>query len=66
MVAEHYGTEPSSRLTRWRLRLFEFNFEVRYNKGRDNHYSDALSGLLTGSPTEDDDIDDIPAFAIEE
>ena len=56
-------TEPSSRLTRWRLRLAEFDFTMAYKKGADNHHADALSRLLTGSPTvEDDDEEEIPAF----
>ena len=59
-------TEPSSRLTRWRLRLAEFDFEVRYKKGKDNQHADALSRLLTASPTVDNDEDEIPSFLLEE
>ena len=59
-------TEPSGRLTRWRLRLSEFNFSIKYKKGADNHHADALSRLLTGAPTVNDDENDvIPTFMIE-
>ena len=58
-------TEPSGRLTRWRLRLSEFKFDIKYKKGADNHHADALSRLLTGSPTINDDENDvIPTFMI--
>ena len=56
-------TEPSSRLTRWRFRLVEFDFTISYKKGAENHNSDDLSRLLTGSTTvEDEDEEEIPAF----
>ena len=56
-------TEPSSLLTRWRLQLAEFEFTIAYKKGADNHHADALSRLLTGSPTvEDEDEEEIPAL----
>lgn len=35
--------EPNSRLTRWRLKLSEFNFTVVYKKGKANTNADALS-----------------------
>lgn len=35
--------EPNSRLTRWRLRLSEYDFSVHYKKGRTNTNADALS-----------------------
>ena len=54
-------TEPSGRLTRWRLRLAEFDFTFAYKIGAENHQTDALSRLLTGSPPiEDEDEEDIP------
>lgn len=37
--------EPNSKLTRWKLRLSEFNFEVIYKKGRQNTNADALSRI---------------------
>lgn len=58
-------TEPSTRFTRWRHGLAEFDFELRYSKRKDNHHADALSGLLTASPTVHDSEDDIPYFLLE-
>ena len=56
-------TEPSSRLTRWRLRVAEFDFTIAYKKGAENNHADPLSMLLTGSRTiKDEDEEDIPAF----
>lgn len=58
--------ETSSSLTRWRLRLTEFDFEVSYKKGNEDHHEDALSRLLTGYPTVEDDEYKIPSFILEE
>lgn len=56
-------SEPSGRLTRWRLLLAEFNFQIKYKKGADNHHADALSRLLIASPTVDHGDDDyFPTF----
>lgn len=35
--------EPNSRLTRWRLKLAEFNYTIIYKKGKSNTNADALS-----------------------
>lgn len=35
--------EPNSRLTRWRLKLSEYDFTVVYKKGKNNTNADALS-----------------------
>lgn len=59
-------TDPSSRITGWRLRLAEFDFEVGFKKGKDNQHADALLRLLTESPTVEDDEDEIPSFLLEE
>ena len=58
-------SEPSGRLTRLRLLLVELYFEIAYKKGSMNHHGDALSRLLTGSPTVDPDEDDyeFPIFS---
>lgn len=37
--------EPNSRLTRWRLRLSEYDFTVIYKKGKFNTNADALSRI---------------------
>lgn len=37
--------EPNSRLTRWRLRLSEYDFTVTYKKGKANSNADALSRI---------------------
>ena len=57
-------TEPSARLTRWRLRLAEFDFDIKCNKGKENHFADAMSRLHTNGETEVGDDDDIPSFRL--
>lgn len=37
--------EPNSRLTRWRLKLSEYNFSVIYKQGKSNTNADALSRI---------------------
>ena len=37
--------EPNSRLIRWRLKLEEFDFVIKYKKGKENHVADALSRI---------------------
>lgn len=38
---------PSSRLMRWRLKLEEYNFEIRHTPGKFNYTADALSRIDT-------------------
>ncbi len=59
--------DPSGRLMRWRLRLAEYDFNICYKKGANNHHADAMSRLATLSPanTESDDEDD-PLFWLED
>lgn len=44
--------KPSGRLMRWRLRLGEFEFDVRYKKGHLNAQADVLSRLRTSGEKE--------------
>lgn len=37
--------EPNSKLVRWRLKLSEFDYEIRYKKGTKNGNADALSRI---------------------
>lgn len=37
--------EPNSKLTRWRLRLQEYDFETKYKAGKQNTNADALSRI---------------------
>lgn len=39
----HSFEEPNSKITRWRLRLAEYDYEVIYKNGRQNTNADALS-----------------------
>ena len=39
--------DASNRLARWRLRLLEFDFEIKYRKGAENTVADAISRLPT-------------------
>lgn len=41
------GSKASGRITRWRLRLAEFDCELQHKPGRWHHVPDALSRLLT-------------------
>ncbi len=47
---------------RWRLRLSEFDFEVRYKKGKVNSQADALSRLATLGETVVPVDEEIPCF----
>ena len=58
-------TEPAGRLMRWRLRLSEFNFVVKYKKGLLNTQADALSRLRTSGDTTVDVDDEIPCYTVD-
>ncbi|EFA11802.1 Retrovirus-related Pol polyprotein from transposon 17.6-like Protein [Tribolium castaneum] len=36
---------PNSRLVKWRLRLEEFDYTIKYKKGKENSVADALSRI---------------------
>ncbi len=44
--------DARNRLARWRLRLLEFDFTVRYKNGARNQIADAMSRLPTYAPIE--------------
>lgn len=46
--------EPNSKLTRWRLRLQEYNFEIIYKKGKQNTNADALSRIRVNALHKDE------------
>lgn len=46
--------EPNSKLTNWRLRLEEYNFEIKYKKGPQNTNADALSRIQIHTLDDDD------------
>ncbi|AAA92249.1 ORF B [Trichoplusia ni TED virus] len=50
--------DPNSRMTRWRLRLSEYDFSVVYKKGKSNTNADALSRVEIHT-TEIDEIDSV-------
>ena len=58
-------TDPSGRLSRWRLLLSEFDFEIKYKKGKANSQADALSRLLTEGETVYEIDDEMPCFMAE-
>ena len=58
--------DPTGRLSRWRLRLQDFDFEVRYNRGTDNVVADAVSRLPTYGHLDVDPDVELPVFAVED
>ncbi|CAG9134394.1 unnamed protein product [Plutella xylostella] len=48
--------DPSSKLTRWRLSLQDYNFEIIYKNGKQNTNADALSRIKVNATDSDDDI----------
>lgn len=41
----HNLKEPNTKLQRWRIRLNEFDFDIKHIPGRENHVVDALSRI---------------------
>lgn len=48
--------EPNSRLIRWKLKLEEFDFVIKYKKGKENRVADALSRVEIHNNEVDTDI----------
>ena len=59
-------TDASSRLTRWRLRLLEFDFTVQYKKSAKNTIVDCISRLPTYRETAVEPYVSIPCLIVEE
>jgi len=57
-------TTATGRLLRWRLRLAEFDLEVKYKKGANHRLPDALSRIPTTGLDEKELDDDIPCFLL--
>ena len=55
-------TESTGRLTRWRLRLSEFDFVIQYRPGRVHQVPDALSRLIAPIENDTEVDDDLPNF----
>ena len=49
--------EPNSRLIRWRIKLSEYDYEIAYKRGKENHVADALSRIEINF-NENNDFDD--------
>jgi hypothetical protein len=60
-------SDAQGRLARWRLRLFQFDFEVQYSPGKQHHAADTLSRLKPSDPkvaSPTDPVDtEIPCFS---
>lgn len=51
----HSLKDPSSKLTRWRLRLQDYDFEIIYKKGKQNTNADALSRIKVNALSSDNE-----------
>eukprot|EP00171_Calliarthron_tuberculosum_P000592 IDg592t1 len=57
--------DPSGRLMRWRLRLAEYDFIVKYRPGHTHCHADAASRVPTKAPVKEILDFDVPCFASE-
>ena len=58
-------TDVSRRLARWRLRLAEYEFEVKYRPGIKHQLADGMSHLRTSADPEEIE-DEMPCFSIDD
>lgn len=58
------GSNASGRITRWRLRLAEFDYELQHKPGRFHHVPDALSRLPTEGRDETPLDVEVPVLAV--
>jgi len=56
---------PNARINRWRLRLSQYNYEIRHKPGEDHKVADALSRLPTEGLDSTSLEEDIPVLAVE-
>ena len=63
---------PNSRLIRWKIKLEEYDFEIKYKKGKENSVADALRRLEINTHEKDDSLSmiaqapDVASHAAEE
>ncbi len=58
-------TDVSGRLAKWRLRVLEFDYTVKFKKGAKNTVADAVSHLPTYGKTRTDPDLEIPCLLVE-
>lgn len=59
-------TSPACRIARWCIYLQQFDFTIKYRKGKSNHVADALSRDPLNDKDQSEEFTDETAFAIEE
>lgn len=60
------ATNPGGRLTRWALKLSNYDFDIQYRKGKDNILADTLSRQISETQTKNDFLGYVSATAFEE
>ena len=56
---------PNARMNRWRLRFWEYTYEIRHKPSKDHKVADALSRLPTEGLDSTPLDEDIPVLAVE-
>jgi hypothetical protein len=59
-------SDAQGRLARWRLRLLEFDFEVKFSPGKEHHGADTMSRLQTEPEVQPLLDTEIPYFTVED